>query len=284
MLSIGNDHLSLILAPNYGARVVTLTDRSSGRQWLATGPQSTQTGEDACYGADEAVGWDECFPTVLACSHPAWEGRLRDHGALWGRKWIVDRAEADCVETRFDAPQFRFSRRLTVRGAAVIADYRVTNLGVASLPYLWSQHCLLAALSDDRITLEGHEKLRVGEDHFSWPRHCDRDLSTVGPISEGFALKAYAETPGHASAAIVGPNGGLRLDWDAVPAFGLWLCYGGWPKGKPVHQVALEPTTAAADDLSAADALGQARALDPHETHTWSVRMTLTSPDERALQ
>jgi hypothetical protein len=41
---------------------------------------------------------------------------------------------------------------------------------------------------------------------------------------------------------------------------------------------------AAADHLAAADALGQARRLGPAETHSWSVRMTLTDPDERTLQ
>ncbi len=284
MLSIGNDRLTLSMSPDYGARVLSLTDRNSGRQWLVTGPQSTRTGEDAVYGADEAVGWDECFPTVLSCDHPAWEGRLRDHGALWGRKWTVDRAKPDCVETRIETPRFRFTRRLTVTGAAVVADYRVTNLGTGPMPYLWSQHCLLATRPGDRIVLAGHESLRVEGDPFVWPIHRGRDLSIVGPLDEGFAVKAYSETPRSASAAIQGPDGGIAFDWQDMPAFGLWLCYGGWPKGNPVHQVALEPTTGTADDLAAADRLGQARTLDGTRTHRWSVRVTLTAPDERTLQ
>jgi len=284
VLSIGNDRLGLSMSPDYGARVLSLTDRSSGRQWLVTGPQSAQTGEDAAYGADESVGWDECFPTILSCDHAAWGGRLRDHGALWGRKWMVDRADPDCVNTRLETPGFRFTRRLTVTGAAVVADYRVTNLGTGQMPYLWSQHCLLATSPGDRIVLAGHERLRVEDDHFVWPSHQSRDLSIVGPLEEGLALKAYSETPSHASAAIVGLDGGIILEWEDVPAFGLWLCYGGWPKGNPVHQVALEPTTAAADSLAAAETTGHARTLGVDETHTWSVRMTLTARDERNLQ
>jgi hypothetical protein len=282
--SIGNDRLGLTLAPDYGARVVALTDRNTDRQWLVTGPQSSRTGDDAVYGADEAVGWDECFPTVLACDHPAWDAPLRDHGALWGRTWVVDLDETDCVETRFQTSRFRFSRRLTLAGATVVADYRATNLGAAPLPYLWSQHCLLATKPGDRIVLSGHERLRAGDDPFVWPNHQGRDLSIVGPLEEGFAIKAYSQTPGHASAAIKGSDGGITFDWDGVPAFGLWLCYGGWPEGNPVHQVALEPTTAAADHLAAADALGQARWLGVAKTHIWSVRMTVTDPDERTLQ
>lgn len=286
MLSIGNDQIALTVVPDFGARVTALTDKISGRQWLVTGPQSAQTGEDAVYGADEAVGWDECFPTVLSCQHPAWDGILRDHGALWGRKWSVDHCDDSCVETRYETLLFRFGRRLTVQGPSVIAAYRVTNLASKSLPYLWSQHCLLATSSQDRIILDGQESLRVDKEHFSWPKHHSRDLCFVREAHDGFALKAYAETPGQASAAIVGPNGGLCLDWNDVPAFGLWLCYGGWPKGNPVHQVALEPTTAGADHLADADAdaEGRARALGPNETHTWTVRMTMTNSIKRTLQ
>jgi len=284
VLSIGNDRIGLTILPDFGGRVVALTDWVSGRQWLVTGPQSGQTGEDAVYGADEAVGWDECFPTVLPCDHPAWGGTLRDHGALWGRKWIVDHRDATCVDARFETRQFRFARSLTVQGASVTAAYSVTNLGSQTLPYLWSQHCLLATTPGDRIILNGQDDMHIAQDSFQWPAHPDRDLSRVGDISEGFAMKAYAETPGRASAAINGPNGGLRLDWDDVPALGLWLCYGGWPKDRPVHQVALEPATAGADHLAAADDMGKARVLAPHETHTWSVRMTLTTPTKRTLQ
>jgi hypothetical protein len=61
---------------------------------------------------------------------------------------------------------------------------------------------------------------------------------------------------------------------------GLWLDYGGWPEEKPLHQVAIEPTSAAADDLAGALALGQARWLAPRETHEWSVRLTLLDPEE----
>jgi galactose mutarotase-like enzyme len=284
VLSIGTDRLDLEVSPDFGARVVALTDRTTGRQWLVTGPQSHHSGEDAAFGAEEAVGWDECFPTVLACNHPAWPSPLRDHGALWGRKWVVDQASSDRIETRFETAQFRFSRQLSAVGASVTAEYRVTNLGMGPLPYLWSQHCLLATGPGDRIDLSGHESLRAGKDRFSWPDHPIRNLSLVGSIGDDFALKAYSETPRSASAAVMGPNGGLSLNWDDVPAFGLWLCYGGWPEGNRVHQVALEPTTAPADDLVTADAAGQARRLAQGETHNWSVRMTLTNPEEGTLQ
>ena len=100
----------------------------------------------------------------------------------------------------------------------------------------------------------------------------------VGAPDDGFALKAYAVAHDTASAAVVGPNGGIRFDWLArdIGAFGLWLDYAGWPPGAPVHQIALEPTTAPVDDLAQADRIGKARLLAPGKSHHWSVRITMT--------
>jgi galactose mutarotase-like enzyme len=283
MLTLANDHASLTLAPEYGARVTGLTDLATGRQWLVPGDLTSGTGADAIYGADAARGWDECFPTVGVCDHPAWGGRMRDHGLLWGMPWDVTEVAPDHIQSRYSGAGFAFKRSLTLAASTVTADYAVANLSEAAFPYLWSQHCLLATTPLDRIVLSGQTGMSAGGIAFEWPRHPLRDLAQVGPITEGFALKSYAATPGRASAAIVGPNGGIRFDWSDIPALGLWLSYGGWPVGGPVHQLALEPTSATADHLAQAQALGQTRILAPQETHRWRVRITLTSPETRNL-
>jgi galactose mutarotase-like enzyme len=273
MITLANDQIALTLEPAFGARVTSLTDLASGRQWLVAGDC---TDGDAYLG-DQARGWDECFPTVGLCHHAAWGGPMRDHGELWGRKWSVTQ-DADGCAGSYGDPRFAFSRRLALKGATVIATYRVTNRGSDTLPYLWSQHALLATTPADRIALDGIAGMRVMGQPVDWPNHPDRNLSTIGTADEGFALKLYGDAQNAASAEVVGPDGGIRFDWSGagIPAFGLWLDYGGWPPTAPVHQVALEPTTAPADDLAQAGATGHARHLAPGETHRWSVRITLT--------
>lgn len=279
-LTLANHRMSLTLVPDYGARVTGLWDRLTGRQWLIPGDLSSDTGSGAIYGADQACGWDECFPTVAPCEHPSW-GMLRDHGLLWGNAWDVVEASVDCIETQFVSPEFRFVRRLSLDDATLTADYAVTNRAAAPLAYLWSQHCLLAVTPEDRIALSGCDNFIGDELRYDWPNYPGRDLSCIGTASHGFALKSYAMTPAVASAEIVNPDGGIRFCWDGILAFGLWQSFGGWPADEPVHQVALEPATAAADHLAAAEALGQARTLEPHVTHRWSVRVTLTAPNRR---
>jgi hypothetical protein len=280
--ALSTDRLALTVDPAFGARVLSLTDLASGRQWLLQGPRARDVSEGAPYLGEASRGWDECFPTVLSCEHAAWGGWMRDHGMLWGRAWEVTGASLSRLSAVIRCEGFSFARTLTLQGECVTADYAVTSELETPFPYLWSQHCVLSLTPDDRIVLAGHGKMRAHGVGFDWPNHPARDLSRVGQIDEGFALKSYTMSAGLASAAIRGLDGGLRFDWNGaeIPAFGLWLDYGGWPAGIPLHQVALEPTTGAADDLAGAEATGQARWLAPGATHTWSVRLSLTGPQD----
>ncbi len=278
MIRLGNSQIALTLEPAFGARVTSLTDMASGRRWLV--PGDCMDGD--AYLGDQARGWDECFPTVGRCEHPAWDGPMRDHGELWGREWAVTHDADSCVASYAD-PRFAFARSLQLQGGTVVSTYHVTNRGSGSLPYLWSQHCLLATTPADRIVLRGIADIRSGGQPLVWPHRQGRDLSAVGTMDDRFALKLYGRATDTASAGIAGPAGGIRFDWSGadIPALGLWLDYGAWPPGAPVHQVALEPATAAADDLAQADTMSCARHLAPGETHRWSVRITLTPPPAR---
>ena len=274
MITLANDQIALTLDPDFGARVTSLTDLATGRQWLV--PGACVGGET--YLGDQARGWDECFPTVGVCAHSSWGGAMRDHGELWGRAWTVTHDAESCVATCAD-PRFAFVRSLEIKGTTIIANYQVTNRGTDTLPYLWSQHALLATTPADQIALQGITGIEAGGQPVASPRNAARDLTfTIGTVDDAFAMKLYGHAEIAASAEVTGPDGGIRFDWSGagIPAIGLWLDYGGWPPGAPVHQVALEPTTAPADDLAQAEANGQARQLAPGETHRWSVRITLT--------
>ena len=278
-LILRSDCLELTLEPAFGARVTTLTDRRSGRQWLVAGDCVGSADDQATYGAAQACGWDECFPNIAPGHDPVW-GDLRDHGALWGRPWqVTQHPDPQHCTTVFRSPLFDFERSLTLDGAILTADYRVTNRSASPLPYLWSQHALLATTAPDRLALHGIADLVTGTTHYLWPDHPARNLTQVGALHEGFMQKSYASTPEGAAAEVLGPNGSVCFDWAGdVTAFGLWLDYGGWPADAPVHQIAFEPTTAMADDLDGARVKGQLRWLERGSTDHWAVSITVTNP------
>ncbi len=285
-LALASDRMVLSVDADFGARVTQLTDRNTGRQWLLRGPRAADASDTAAYRGEASRGWDECFPTILPCAHPSWGGHLRDHGMLWGRAWQVVDSGPQTLTTVFDGAGIRFTRQLSLERAALTACYSVTSSRDFDVPYMWSQHCVLRVAPTDRITLSGHGRMFADSQVFDWPDHPARDLTRIGPTGEGLVLKAYTCTAGAAWAQVAGPEGGLRFDWHGgeVPALGLWLDYDGWPEEAPLHQLAIEPTTAAADDLSGALALDQARWLAPGETHKWSVRLTLLDSEEGPIQ
>ena len=47
ILALESQTVRVEIDPDFGARVLSLIDRRSGRDWMAKGPRSNQAGEDA---------------------------------------------------------------------------------------------------------------------------------------------------------------------------------------------------------------------------------------------
>jgi len=277
VFQLENDQVLLDVVPAFGARVTSLLDRRSGRQWLVPGPLEGEQNDAAIFGAKQARGWDECFPTVAPCASASWKKSLRDHGELWGRPWTCSR-DLNSVTAEYTTPDYRFQRRLVLEGASVTARYELENLANAAFPYLWSQHCLLNAQPGERIVLSGIGDLQSDAGAVDWPvDQQGQDQSVILASQAGFFQKAYAPVIGHADVGIDAENGSIRFTWNVGDAgyFGLWRDYGGWPADDPVHQIALEPTTAPADDLVSAKSGGNECWLHPGETRRWAIGVHL---------
>lgn len=252
LVAVSTDRLALIVDPAFGGRATSLIDRMTAREWLLQGPRATDVSQNAACRGAASRGWDECFPTALSCQCTDWGIWLRDHGMLWGRPWQVVENGPRHLKVRFQSDGITFLRRLILQGAGLTAAYAVTSARSAPVPYLWSQHCALSPVEGDRITRTGQGRMKAAEVSFNWPDYPARDLSAVGQVEEGVMLKSYGLTPASTTAQVSGPKGGRRFDWvgSDVPALGIWLDYGAWPEEGPLCQVAIGPTTAAADDLA----------------------------------
>lgn len=287
---IESDAMRVGVRPEFGARVVSLVDKGTGRDWIFQGGQTADVGEDAVYGADAAVGWDECFPTVSPwdASQTMWARPLRDHGDVWGRPWSVDASDTRSLTTTYACDEFAFTRTLSVAGPVLTCAYKVTNRTDARMPFLWALHALLAPTPDDRIALPGRDMLsatyavRAGKTvtlpTIPWPesrREIGFPIDRVQFETTKFAGKFYS-SGGLRSAALGHDEHWLVIGWSApIDALGLWLNYGGWPEPPRGYHLALEPTTAPADHLGQALDTGTAAWIAPGATTTWTTTMTL---------
>ncbi|WP_421724948.1 hypothetical protein [Bauldia sp.] len=271
-----NDIVTIEMEPDFGARVTSLRDLRTGREWLIEGEPTGSSADDAGYGADQARGWDECFPTIISTDGVefGWPGRLRDHGALWGRPWQC-REEADGLTAVCTDSRFRFSRNLRVAGDTISVDYTISNTGAERFAYLYSQHMLLSLQEGERVAVSGVGPLFPNGgspgDGIRWPGF--PEFNPVRGIDAGVMAKLYGNLESDARIVAGSPEQAIALRWSArdLPAVGLWFDYGGWPPESPVHQVAVEPTSAPAAALTAPAAIW----LASGESRAWRIEIRL---------
>ncbi len=299
-----NDLVRLVSVPALGARVVSLADRRTGREWLVqgdppNGSAAAWAAEDAVFGGAEAFGWDECLPTVAPCIDPLEPGGppLRDHGDAWGRPAGSVASGATLLAT-WTSPRWPYVLRRSLRldRAVVVASYELEVSGARALPFLWSMHALLALEPGSRLVLEPSQAaaeamlthhaglgISAGADSAAWPAAATADggrirLDEVRGAEAGQAAKLYLDATRLVTIAARTPDGAeLRFAWDlgVAPTLGIWLDYGGWPPGERRHQVALEPTTSPDDHLAGAIAAARAALVEPGRLLSWTVRLDL---------
>ena len=282
-----NAALRVTVLPELGGHVLELVDKALDRDLLWANPRTAP--RRAPYGAhfDDwwSGGWDEIFPTGdRALLHDEllphmgetwsvpWEARA---GAVDGRAWVEAAGHATIAPARLE-------RTLSLDGDAPVlrARYRITNLDVRPLPFLWGIHPCFAVTPAHRIDLPPGEMLvgvssgpAMGEVGacYSWP-------AQPVPGRDGETRDARAVLP--AEAAVFGGHWAtdLAAGWLALtdtvsqrgvaiafprevfPHAWLWQVYGGW---RGHHHLCLEPWTGYPMQLEEAAAAGRARLLAP---------------------
>jgi len=248
--SLKNDLIELAAVPELGAKIISLKNLRTGREWLWH-PQGglrlfrNRAGDD--FSESPLVGIDECLPTVAPCS---WRDRkLPDHGELWNTPWAVNgEAWRDGIlktHARLKVSPFEFDRTIELCGDEVRMSYELSNLGDTAENYVWALHPLLRFRPGDRLQLPASTRALLNGE--TWIDAMDSAVpgkrcakTFAAPLREGWA-------------AIFNPDSGDRLEFRWNPAenntLGLWLTRGGWHGH---HHFAIEPTNSADDRLASA--------------------------------
>ena len=184
---------AVTLLPQFGGKIASIqvNGRELLQQPLAPVAPRTQT---MSFDAGDASGWDECLPSVAACSVEFADGTVEipDHGDLWRVEWkdrdqrSENRDQENTVAlyaTCFSLP-LEMERTLSLEendgGWRLELQYGVTNFGSVPAPWSWGAHPLFLAEAGDRIVLpesvrtlrvEGSGGGRLGKngDTVSWP-------------------------------------------------------------------------------------------------------------------
>lgn len=268
-LRLANAFLSVEIVPDLGARIVSLKNPRTGREWCWH-PEAEARLHGNSYGdafSDSPhVGFDECFPTIAPSDLNG--RRLPCHGEVWSEPWFLDEEawEKGVISTTISCRQspFELNRRVSVHGNQLDLHYVLKNLGNASEPYLWAFHPMIRVHAEDRLELPrevAHLRIEGAKgspadaegSQWSWPApfpgfQLDRfDLGA----NQCASVKGFTRKLNSPWARIANRTSGefLEMSWDAAknPFLGVWINRGGYKGFQNV--AALEPSNARTDSL-----------------------------------
>jgi len=293
---------SVTILPHLGGKIasILIADQELLQSPLVPYAPRTRT---MTFDAADASGWDECLPSVAACTVKTEAGMasIPDHGDLWRVDWKTANHGPGTLRGECFSLPLTLERTLLLSESAagwrLQLDYTLKNEGRFSVPWSWAAHPLFVAEAGDRIVLpesikslsvegSGGGRLGIGGDKVAWPiaslaDGSRSDLSLVqGPESE-IGDKLFTGLLGDAEnwCALERPRAGVRVkvefDTTATPYLGLWICYSGWParSGKKQMCVAMEPATAPVDSLARTGSWS--RFLSAGESFSWTMTVQI---------
>ncbi|MCD9020302.1 hypothetical protein [Cohnella silvisoli] len=267
--------ISLIVVPELGGNIVSLQYKPTAKEWLTESKSDEMRGSlgyGETYSEQAMFGWDECFPTIVACPYPAegaYEGRIiPDHGELWSMPWDVYSENGVLIcKAAGRALPYEITRRMSFADERVVRfEYEVVNTGEEAISVFWTAHPLFAATEHTQICVpdglkqmlctDGGRNLDKGR-VYDWPETIESPyprLDFIRPAGTGDSRKFYAEGPVDSGwAGLYERNSGefVVLEWspEELPYFGFWINEGEF-NGQLV--CALEPCNGFYDTLSTA--------------------------------
>jgi len=268
-----NAKVQLAIVPDLGARIISLKNLATNREWLWHPPGQMKLFRNRFgdnFVLSPLVGVDECLPTIAPCD---WQGRtLPDHGEVWSEPWTFDK---DCwkrglikTSIRLKISPFDFERTIELSDDQVRIHYTLTSRSEIDEQFIWAMHPLLRIVPGDQLILPASTRALLEND--AWLDSLDSAL----PDLKCFKLFARPVTEG--AAAICNKFTGDRIEFEWSPAqnntVGLWLTRGGWHGH---HHFAVEPTNADHDALAEAAARKHCGVLPAGGSASWQVRIRL---------
>jgi hypothetical protein len=275
-----------------GARIVSLRG-DDGYEWLAPSKRTASPGRGQSFVREGMGGWDEVAPTVqtdvgMTDTAGTALADLPDHGDIWNVPWKLDSATPTVLATSVQLLSMRILLERTIAASAtgLSISYRASTTAAGQLPLLWCAHPQFAAGGGATVALESAgapitpqliEMHPLAGRRLPFP-----DGSLHHDLAPASSVKAFVAPAVRADAAVlhVGLCRALRLAWDAeqLPYLGLF-----WDNGEFATEpvLAIEPSTAWGERLSAAVALLRVPTVSRGRPLEWALHLSAESGGTR---
>ena len=300
--TLASPDLSVTMVPSMGAKIVSLVDLHTQTEWLIDSGKRpfTPVAYGAAFEHQDMSGWDEMFPTIVACRYPApgdfYGVNLPDHGEAWSLPWHIEQSEKDTLSLSMHGSVLPYELRRKAdcpEPATLRLQYTLHNLASEPMPYIWAAHPQFTCGLDGQVVFPPEITQVINtisetwgwgppETHFGWPQATDLNglpvrTDLVGPATLKQARKFFVLPQDRPTwVAVLRRDSGqwVRFEWASqeVPYLGLWV-----DEGALNHKSVAtpEPTTGWYDDLALAYQKGKVAILPAGDTHTWTLIIRL---------
>ncbi|MGL6260091.1 hypothetical protein [Vibrio sp. WXL210] len=278
--------------PTYGSKLCSLKVLSSGEEieLLYQSPEQTLTLPP--YGASFAdfdmSGFDECFPTIKACTLPGSKHAIPDHGEVWALPWECEVGDERQLHFSVTSPHFGYTLRKSVKleQHCLESHYQLSlDNNAAPLPFMWTPHALFKASPQTRIVVPSHLQSVIsvcdtspllgdfGAQH-PWPLtktpFGEYDLAQIASAQSALCDKFYFNQRLRQGDEFGFENEQVKVmmnvDHRTVPWLSIWKNQAGF---RGHYNFALEPCTAAFDSIAEAASNAQCQIIEPGECCDW---------------
>ena len=265
-----NEQIKLVVLPERGGKLASLTDAESGLELLAQPRDGVYPPLAPHMPFDDAAasGFDDVFPSM---GEPAraneWQA-VPDHGFIWSSPMRAER-EPDGLTLSLNGSAWRYEKRVRLNGNRALLDWRIQNIGERQQPFLWVCHCLWRLENDMRFFMPTEAAVDV-LDALEPPAAMPQTV-----IASGAMIKRYLAKPvGIGECGFVWPSAGLRVTmrFEGLEWLGFWMSNGGWHGAR---QFAFEPATGYYDTLARAQRSGTLQWFLPGEERRFAITLQI---------
>jgi hypothetical protein len=273
-----NRYVRLTILPKVGAKIHEFVLKALDRNLLFQHPRVELRAP--VFGANVDNWWtggfDDAVPTGTPCEV---DGEALPYlGEMWSLPWTVEQIAEDAVRCTRDGviTPLRIERtvRLPADASHARMTYRLTNLGVLPVNFIWGMHPGVPIGPATRLQVPGRRAIlgestpvgRLGPEgsERAWPI----DELTVLPSRPGMTADLVYVTDLTSGWWAVWDDDwragiGMTFSTETFPAVCIWLADGGW---RGTRCLAVEPWTAYPQRLDHAIAAGRATQLEPDES------------------
>jgi hypothetical protein len=269
--------LRVELAPGVGGRIISLTEKQTGHQflWRNRNLRLERLPAGSEYDPNFYGGIDDLIPndipeTIDGIAYP-------DHGELWTTP-LACQKEVDVLhlEGMLPSAQLNYTKRVSLRSTSphLDLDYRVENRSGAVRHFMWKLHAALNVEPGDTVVCPARTA-RVADlqwsrwqhlEPFTWPV-IDGKRTDQAPVADGSCDFFYLYDLESGRISWESAARGLRFGFDFDPAVfpfaWLFASYGGL---FGTYTVVLEPCSGMPLSVNKAAQLGQCSRLEPGES------------------